>query len=77
MVLRRIREEADGSETEFTEHQYDGRFPYRAEIEFETLDEIRALHRSGRVIGIRMSNVPEKGRQPQISIIGVAGIDGL
>lgn len=77
MTLRRSRQEEDGSETLFREHSYGGRFPYRAEIQFETLEEIRELHRQGRVIGVRMSNEPAEGRQPQRNIVGVADIEGL
>lgn len=77
MELKRVRDEDDGSTTEFFEHIFDGRFPYRAEIQFETIDEIRALHAQGRVVGIRMSNIPEKGRQPQRNIIGPQYIKGL
>lgn len=77
MVLRRTRIEEDGTETQFTEHAYEGRFPYRAEIQFSRIDEIRELHRLGRVIGVRLSNNPQPGREPQRNIVGVADIEGL
>lgn len=77
MVLRRVRKEEGDEETVFTEHRYGGRFPYRAEISFATIDEIRQLHKLGRVIGVRMSNEPEEAKQPQRNIVGVNEIEGL
>ena len=75
--LVRHRHEEDGTTTEFTEHVFDGRYPYRAEIKFATIDEKRTFHKQQRLVAIRMSNVPEVGRQPQRNLVGAREIQGL
>lgn len=76
--LKRVRKEDDGSETIFYEHVYEGdRYPYRAEVLFASLDEVRAMHRQGRVFAVRMSNVPEGNKAPQINLVNTKEIKGL
>ena len=76
--LHRVRTETNGSETGFREAIFDGRFPYRAEVAFPTLEELSALHRDGRLIGVRMQEAGDVGnRRPQVNLVGVRHIDGL
>lgn len=77
MELNRTRFEEDGTSTEFTEHRYAGAHPFRAEIQFTTIDEIRDLHKLGLVIGVRMSPTPKADMEPQRNIVGVKHIVGL
>ena len=77
MSLTRIREEEDGSQTLFRLHNFGRPRPFRAEVTFESVDEMRDWNRRGRIIGIRMSDSPSDGRQPQRNIVGVGDIEGL
>lgn len=76
--LTRIRIEKDGTETLFHEAEYGGRYPYRAVIACQTIDEVRQFARDGRLIGMRMAQVgADEGRRPQVNLVGRRQIKGL
>ncbi|WP_172295245.1 hypothetical protein [Pseudoruegeria sp. HB172150] len=68
--MKRIRENDDGSETVFVPVEFDTMGPYRAEIAVESLDELRDLKRSGKLIALRMIEQDRTpGVQPQRNLV--------
>lgn len=61
--MKRIRKNDDGSETVFVPVEFDTMGPYRAEIAVASLDELRDLKRSGKLIALRMI---ERDRTPGV-----------
>ncbi len=61
--MKRIRKNGDGSETVFVPVEFDTMGPYRAEITVASLDELRDLKRSGKLIALRMI---ERDRTPGV-----------
>lgn len=61
--MKRIRKNGDGSETVFVPVEFDTMDPYRAEIAVASLDELRDLKRSGKLIALRMI---ERDRTPRV-----------
>lgn len=73
-MVKRIRREGDGTETEFRPLSADG--PYRAEIEVSSADELRRLRRDGKLVAVRMHGTPA-GKRTQYSLVPVAEIEGF
>ncbi|WP_373355738.1 hypothetical protein [Pseudoroseicyclus sp. CXY001] len=64
--MKRIRKNEDGSETVFVPVKFDKMGPYRAEISIASLDELRDLKQSGKLIALRMIERDKtSGVQPQ------------
>lgn len=67
--MKRFRKNDDGTETEFRLLEFDANGPIRAEIQVDSLDELRELHRLKKLISVRMIEVTPAGttlgRQPQ------------
>ena len=61
--MKRIRKNEDGSETVFEPVKFETMGPYRAEISVDSLDELRALKGSGKLIALRMI---ERDRTPGV-----------
>ena len=71
-MVKRVRREADGTETEFRPSSADG--PFRAEIEVSSADGLRRLMRDGKLLAVRMHGDP-KGKSHQYSLVPVAEIE--
>lgn len=61
--MKRVRKEKDGSETTFRPSTYDPKNCYHAEIQVSSLDELRNLKRSGKLIALRMVGTVKGGRR--------------
>jgi hypothetical protein len=76
--LYRVRKEKDDTETDFREAHFDGKYPIRAEVAFQSLEELRQFKKDGRLIGVRLSPVASTpGRRPQVNMVGIKHIKGL
>lgn len=76
--LHRVRKEKDGTKTDFHEEHFGGKYPYRAEVAFRSLGELRQFKREGRLIGIRITpTISTPGKRPQVNMVGIKNIKGL
>lgn len=76
--LLRVRKEKDGTKTDFHEAHFGGKHPYRAEVAFRSLGELRQFKREGRLIGIRITpTISTPGKRPQVNMVGIKNIKGL
>jgi hypothetical protein len=76
-MLTRRRVDDDGTVSEFTLLEYEGRKgPFRAEIAVHSLNELQQLRAAGVLIAIRMvGNVPGHAT-PQRNLVPVDEIEG-
>lgn len=66
--MKRVRKEDDGGETVFEPLTFDKNGPYRAEIQIASLDELRELKRTGKLIALRMIGTPA-GKMAQRNLV--------
>ncbi|WP_170461110.1 hypothetical protein [Ruegeria arenilitoris] len=68
--MKRKKKRKDGTEVEFVLKTFKKMGPIRAEIAVADLDELRRLHKAGKLKSVRMEGPPNKGRkQNQVNLV--------
>lgn len=68
--MKRKHTRKDGTEVEFHLKTFKKKGPHRAEIFVDSLDDLRALHKAGKLKSVRMEGPPNKGRkQNQVNLV--------
>lgn len=70
LSMKRIRDNEDGTTSEFYLKIFGQNGPIRAEIVVDNVAELRALKKEGKLISVRMEGPPNPGRtQKQVNLV--------
>jgi hypothetical protein len=69
-LMKRFRVRDDGSTAEFHLKEFEENGPIRAEIVVASVDELRTLKKTNKLIAVRMEGPPNPGRtQNQVNLV--------